>query len=221
MSPRRRTHELPFGLQAPASQYVDPTYLSPQRLSSVGFQYSLGIGLGGHSYLDVGSGNGLLVWLLRRQGKLAIAVDHNSDTRPGVVGLLPHLPFLDAAVDVSLCFQVLEHMPFSMLGSCLTDLARVSRLGVIISVPDQTEPMSCRYNMERRFYHRFRFPRRWKGKDRGIDEEHFWELGHDGLEPGDLCLIASACGLTTTRHFRNPHFPYHHFFVLALSGGSA
>src|SRR5439155_2642894 len=42
----------------------------------------------------------------------------------------------DGAVDVALCGQVLEHLPWSDVPRALGELARVSRKGVVLTVPD-------------------------------------------------------------------------------------
>jgi SAM-dependent methyltransferase len=46
------------------------------------------------------------------------------------------LPLGDGAFDVALCAQVLEHLPWADVPRALRELARVSRTGVVLTVPD-------------------------------------------------------------------------------------
>lgn len=125
MSPTNRTAENPSGIQASASQYLSANYLSPVRFSSIGWQLNLSLDLDAENFLEIGSGNNLLNYLLRKNSKSVFSIDHNRDTHPEIQALLPNLPILDCAVDASLCFQVLEHIPYEQFLISLRELARV------------------------------------------------------------------------------------------------
>lgn len=214
-SAKGRTHEQPFGIQAPSSQYTSADYLSPQRLASIGWQFTLCAGLGVESFADIGAGGGLLAWLLRQNGKWVCTVDHNPGLRPSVVALLPQLPLADRAVDASLCCQVLEHLPFAMLETCLRELARICRHSVIISLPDATrgKRVGIETTVKRGVYWLAGALGRQMPQTPQIDPEHFWELGHDGLTVENIIDVAKRCSLRVVRHFRNDLNPYHYFFV--------
>jgi len=213
MSPINRTLTNPFGIQASASQYLSGSYLSPKRFSSIGWQLNLSLELDADRYLDVGSGNSILAYLLRKQDKSVFSIDHNLGSIPDVQAIFPFLPFCAGVVDACLCFQVLEHLPYSLVREGLAELARVSKKYIVISLPDQTEELSGRQRFARRVYQTFRFPLRWKPPSRQPDPEHFWEIGMDGILPEDIIRIAQMCQLTVKKNFRNPLFVYHHFFV--------
>lgn len=99
------------------------------------------------SVLEVGCGEGFVLEFLRgRMPHLQLqALDADEvalSLARGRSGGIPlyladaaHLPFLDRSFDLVLCLEVLEHLEEPL--PALVELARVSRQGVIISVPHQ------------------------------------------------------------------------------------
>jgi ubiquinone/menaquinone biosynthesis C-methylase UbiE len=77
---------------------------------------------------------------------LEIAVGANPEAR-FVSGSVVGLPFPDRSFDVVGCFEVLEHLPGDLPRRALTELARVARRAVVLSVPH--EPMFCLANAAR------------------------------------------------------------------------
>ncbi len=213
MSPVHRSLDSPFGIQAPAEYYLGDDYLSPNRFSSIGWQFNLSCRLNVHSYVEIGSGNDILAFLLRKRGKLIFTVDHNPGISPDLIGILPQLPLVSRSVDAVLCFQVLEHLPYGLLETCLGELTRVCKRFVVVSVPDQTVRSSPKQRLALRVYETIHFPARWKPLPSDIDPEHFWELGHNGVSAENIIDIATKCVLGLVNHFRNDLFLYHHFFV--------
>ena len=159
--PVNRTEADPFGIQSPGERYSYAAYLTPKRMSSIGWQLALCEETCGSTFLEVGIGSSVLASLLKHQGKTAITIDHNPEIEPDVIGQLPQLPIADQSADACLCFQVLEHLPFSYLEPCLRELRRVSRLRVLISLPDQTEILDAGARRRHAIYQRFGFPKRW------------------------------------------------------------
>jgi SAM-dependent methyltransferase len=47
-------------------------------------------------------------------------------------------------------------------------------------------------------------------------DQHFWELGLNGVGKDEFLAVLEACNLGLVRDFRAPEFPYHHFFVLVV-----
>lgn len=202
------------GVQAPGKKYIKPEYLTPERLSSVGWQFRLCSLTGTNSFLEIGTGQGLLAHLLRRQGYDVLTIDHNPEIHPNVVGALPDIPLQSGMAETVLCFQVLEHLPLELLSKNLEELARLSKKWIIISLPDCTKKPRLRWRFKWWIYHKFRFPSRWKHKEVKIGSEHFWEIGFQGVTASDVETLATLSGLSLTERFRNPYNPYHHFFVL-------
>lgn len=211
-NPFGRSEEDPYGIQHDPLDYSKPSYLDPARMSSYGYQYRLAMETGGNSFINVGSGNHLLKYLLTTQIKTVIDFDLDFEASPDVVGKFPHLPFKDKTFDVAMCFQTLEHFPFSMFLNNILELNRVADR-LLLSLPDRANSKTD--NIKYDFYKRFKFPKEWKiFKQSDIGEEHFWEIG-DGQITFDLIIEAlSHTNLQVFRHFRNQHNRYHHFFVI-------
>jgi hypothetical protein len=203
----------PFEIQKSAPDYLK-NYLSPQRMTSIAFQYQLAIESNKHNFLEVGPGNNLLSFLLRKSGKNVQGIDIDIDISPDVLGVIPNLPFRDQCFEVSLCFQVLEHLPFTYFIPSLLELARVSSQFVIISLPHRTiNKISPLRKLGNFFYHITGRGYRWKIEEVKRNQEHFWEIGLD--KPIDEINEAfKIANLTLSTEFRNPFLDYHHFFIL-------
>lgn len=194
------------------SGYRTFEYLSPSRMSSYGHQYSLAMKSKGTSLLNIGSGNDLLSQLLSRQGKFVVDFDLNYSTNPTVCGKLPFLPFLNSSFDVVLCFQMLEHLPFSLLPICMKEFTRIGTKFVIISLPDVTYKG---YEKLKHYTYKFlKHPKVWKKYQKSdIDIEHEWEIGAGIVDERTIIQNANVDELALVRHFRNDLNTYHHFFV--------
>ena len=211
--PKNRTEQAPFEIQAETSQYYSSNYLSPERLSSFGYQIELSLGLDGYSYAEVGIGAGFLGTVLTRNNKKYIGIDNHSGLSPDLISVLPYLPIETNSIDVCMCFQVLEHLPKSMLQSCISELARISRVGVVLSIPNATKTnKSIKQNLAIQIYKIFKFPQRFAPITYPQDEQHFWEIGR-GLEIQELINCTAKENLKLKISFRNKFNLYHHFFV--------
>lgn len=211
-NPKNRTANELHHPQVDASHYA-ANYLSPKRMTSIAYQYQLALDSQGETYLEVGVGTNLLAFLLTKSGKKATSVDIDPDLGPDVLASLPHLPFSNGAFDTSLCFQVLEHLPFSLFIPSLLELSRVAEKEVIISLPDRTQTFSRKRRIANYFYQKTGLGSRWKIKTPQRNQQHFWEIGVDESVENILEVIAGA-GLKAAEHFRNPHYQPHHFFVI-------
>jgi len=108
-----------------------------------------------------------------------------------------------------------EHLPNDITLKAFKELVRVSRVGVIISLPDAKRVWRYSADIPKYGQIQLHFPRPFsKPKEHGFDGEHYWELNKKGysLEKvvDDLCLSADL--LKTWRVHENP---YHRFFVFS------
>ena len=136
------------------------------------------VALSPHSFLDAGCGEGFVA---RRvidaapgisltgcdvsEGALEIAAGANPEAR-FVAGSVVDLPFPDRSFDVVGCFEVLEHLPGELPKRALSEIARVARSAVVLSVPH--EPLFCLANLAR--------GKNLDIRPRGSDPDHkqFW-----------------------------------------------
>jgi SAM-dependent methyltransferase len=122
--------------QIDASIYRSRAYLTKERICSFWYQFDEVLALEPTEVLEVGPGPGVVTGWLREAGVEVATLDFDEDVRPDVVSSVTKIPLADDAVDVALCAQVLEHLPWSDASLALRELARVSRHGVVLTVPD-------------------------------------------------------------------------------------
>lgn len=212
-SPINRTEEDPFCIQHDSLDYYKPSYLTPIRMSSYGYQFDLAMRTNCKSFLNIGSANDILSDLLTKQDKFVVNIDLDINTKPSVNAVLPLLPFTDDTFDVVMCFQILEHMPFSIFPEMIIEIKRVTKKYIILSVPDIS--LSRQDRLKYKFYQMVNRPSEWsKYQNRTIDKEHFWEIGFGDISEMSLIKIFEKENLAINNNFRNKHHSYHHFFLL-------
>jgi ubiquinone/menaquinone biosynthesis C-methylase UbiE len=103
-----------------------------------------------------------------------------------VVGSVVDLPFPDRSFDVVGCFEVLEHLPGGLPRRALSELARVARQAVVLSVPH--EPMFCLANAAR--------GKNLDVRPKGSDPDHkqFWSRSAFGALVGEEFVVQKLHG---------------------------
>ncbi len=124
--------------QVAAGHYASREYNTKERFCSFWHQLDETLSLTPRTVLEVGPGAGLVTDWLRRAGLEITTVDIDPDVRPDVAASVTELPFDAASFDAVLCCEVLEHLPWEDAEQALAELRRVTRSGVIVSVPDDT-----------------------------------------------------------------------------------
>ncbi len=164
------------------------------------------------SCLEIGVGNGIVTDTLRRQGLELKTLDIDPKLGSDIVGSVESIPLPDDAVDVSLCAEVLEHLPFDRFETCVQELMRVSRKGVVMSLPHWG--YTFRGVIDIPVLPGIRFA--WKlpfTKTIQPGGVHQWEIGRMGYP---LSRIVDVLGrhATIETEWLSPWMPYHHFFRL-------
>lgn len=95
-----------------------------------------------NSLLDVGCGNGVFLnWLQEQQTKIELTGTDRSAAALAYVKTkkvqsdIIELPFGNGSFDCISCLEVIEHLPVTVYEKALSELVRVSRKYVVISVP--------------------------------------------------------------------------------------
>lgn len=195
----------------PQELYWQIAYLTPTRLSSIGYQLKLAVESKASRFMEIGIGNGLLTSLLRAMNLNVITFDINQLLIPQVVGKMPELPFADKCFETVLCYEVLEHLPFDVLDEAIKEMVRISANSVIISLPDRSnlyEPQGLKRIINTVLRRKRVIP---------LPAEHYWEIGYQQINVDRIIEIAIKQGLSLLNDFRNPHSMYHHFFVFELN----
>lgn len=198
---------------------LESNYLSAKRLASYQHQITSVLELRPSEVLEVGKGPGLVAGALRAVGVELVTLDFRPELQPDLVGSVLDIPAADRSHDLTMCCQVLEHLPFSDFPKALDELRRVSRRALVLSLPDAT----------RHFYLRARLPllknvswdcslprhRTGPPKTPG----HHWEIGYPGSSLRDVTAAIQASGWRLERTWRVPEHSWHRFFLLRRADG--
>lgn len=182
------------------------------------------------SILEVGPGKGIFGALIKNYGYDVATVDlipsHASDVSANVLSL----PFRPNTFDMAVCFEVLEHLPYSHFQRAVKEMASVAKNYLFLSLPYQCNAIFVEFRLRivQRFFHRFSgqyqlfFP--FKARRQDIDEQaklrredkhnpHYWEMGRKSFPEQRILSDLENVGLTVVRKFHSPRKPYH-FFIL-------
>lgn len=97
------------------------------------------------SILDVGCGNGFFVnSLIEEKYKKLVGLDSSKEALKHVktekiLGSITNLPFEDKSFDLLTCLEVLEHLPQEDFRKGVSELQRVSKKYIIITVPNEDD----------------------------------------------------------------------------------
>jgi SAM-dependent methyltransferase len=154
--------------------------LSPQTFLDAG----CGEGFVARRVIDAAPGISLTGCDVSRSA-LEIAAAANPEAR-FVAGSVVDLPFPDRSFDVVGCFEVLEHLPGNLPRRALSELGRVARHAVVLSVPH--EPLFCLANAAR--------GKNLDVRPRGSDPDHkqLWSRAAFGALVGERFVVQRLAG---------------------------
>ena len=201
--------------QVDKSHYAFERYAFEGRFVSYYWQLKEVLALQPLSVLEVGAGDRVFGNFIKNNTGVAYTcVDIAEDLRPDVVGSVLSLPFADKSHDVVCAFEVLEHLPFEQFDKALTELVRVARTHVAISIPHFGPMFSFSLKVpllpQIRLAFKIPFPKR-----HAFNGQHYWELGKRGYTASLIRQKLSVHG-DIVRDFIPFGNPYHHFFVVKI-----
>jgi SAM-dependent methyltransferase len=165
------------------------------------------------SILEVGVGDKVFGNFIKENTAVAYtSVDIASDLAPDVVGSVLELPFPDNTFDVVCAFEVLEHLPFSDVERAVSELTRVAKVAVLVSVPHFGPMLQLSFKIPFiptvQVAVKIPFP-----KKHVFNGQHYWELGKAGYPPSLLRGLLQKHG-KVVKDFVPFNSAYHHFFVV-------
>ncbi len=202
-------------LQVQSSHYQG-NYITTERMASFGQQFSTIITLKPQHVIEIGTGTGILGWLLTRENIDFESVDIDSELNPTYVGSVLQLPIPTASCDCACCFQVLEHLPFGDFPKAISELCRISTKHVLISIPEATPWISVQFlfilpRIIGRVFQIPSIPRHHQFRG-----EHYWEIGR--IETPFRQVVSAIKSATKNYYlassFRHPLNPGQRFFLL-------
>ena len=198
-------------------------YYDNRRMYSLALQAGFVARLAPRTVLEIGPGRGVTAAIVRTlTGARVITLDVDPTLRPGVIGSIFALPLADRSVDVSACFQMLEHLPFDCFTPALAELRRVTAGAAVVSLPDCSLALTLRIGRlnPRRdgiVVCRTLQPAGWalrRFKTVPNAAGHYWEIGRKGTPLTVVRRAITAAGWRIESETRPAENAYHRFFVL-------
>jgi ubiquinone/menaquinone biosynthesis C-methylase UbiE len=203
-------------MSAPIPEYKSFKYEHLDRWVSYYQQIHEVLSLRPADALEIGKGSGLVSTVLKSRGVPLTSLDIDPDVKPDVVGSVLELPFPDKRFDVTLCAEVLEHLPFEDFPKALGEIRRVTRRAVVLSLP----------HWGWTFWLGFKLPLLPKidlfWKLTGLMKhppggEHFWEIGKRGYQLRRVSAAIEAAGFRIRKTYLGSESRYHRFFLLDVA----
>ncbi|RJR13540.1 class I SAM-dependent methyltransferase [Candidatus Parcubacteria bacterium] len=199
--------------QVGKEHYSGNAYSYSDRWMSYFYQLELVRRVHARTVLEVGVGAGVLARELRARGISVKTLDIAPDVSPDVVGSVTDIPIPEHSFDATLAFEVLEHIRDEDVSKALSELARVSKQYVILSLPHPGWVFS--FNVKVPLLPRvcvlYQIPFFWK--KHVFNGEHYWELGKKGFSVRRFISTARGAGLTLVSFEKHADDPGHRFFV--------
>lgn len=168
--------------------------------------------------LIVGKGDGLIQEILFKNGYEADVLDINKELSPDILGSVDDIPIESNSYDITLCCQVLEHLPFERFQLSIKELYRVTKHKVVISLPDVRRFISFRIQLFRySFSYQISFHRLFPKKISNIRFEkmgHYWEIGYKGYPLKKILALMQIDGWSVINTTRIYDLPWHLFIEL-------
>lgn len=199
--------------------YYEKGYFSVARFSSYAYQLMETTALEPKSVLEVGKGNGLFSYLLKSAGYELTTLDFDKSLDPDIVASVTDIPLSDNEFDCVTCFQVLEHLPFEMFSLALSELSRVTKKNVLISLPNRGRYYSMRWKFPWTIGKIKWEPPNFNLEDHRFDGEHYWEINKNGYELNIIEKIIRDSGFAILNSYRIFENPYHSIFILEKQTG--
>lgn len=201
--------------QVKKSHYNFDKYVNKRRWASMWHQLDEVIKLNPERVLEIGPGPGVFKATAAAVGIHVETLDLDPDLKPDHIAAAEAMPFDDGEFDVVCAFQMLEHVPYETSLAIFTDMVRVARKAVVLSLPDAATRWPIAIHIPGIGMKWGCIPRpRFRAPQHQFDGEHYWEINKAGYPlvklQDDFSSAASARLINT---FRVNETPYHRFFV--------
>ncbi len=194
-----------------------------QRLYSYKHQLESVIACSPGNVAVIGVGDSLVYDIFRSSGIEVYGIDIDQRLCPDICCSVLSIPLQRGCFDVTLCCQVLEHVPFESFIPALQEIRRITRERLVLSLPDVRRFFSFRIRLPvlrlvhfqcslPRLRHR-RFPPERTGK-----MGHHWEIGYRGYDFHTVTSAIKSAGWNLLEYFRVYDLPWHTFFVCSTGG---
>jgi SAM-dependent methyltransferase len=177
------------------------------------FQIQEVLQLNKNRILEIGPGNGVVGYLLKKCGLNVFTSDIDFRNKPDVLGDVSYLPFKQCSFDVILCCEVLEHIPYNEFENTLKEIYRVNNGFVVISLPAPFVGAAVALNLPHLRVFKFHAGVPYF-KEKKFDGQHYWELGRLGYSLRRIKKAMKNAGFDILKEFRPTLSLFYYFFVL-------
>ncbi len=202
-------------IQVDKGHYRFSKYLHKSRWLSIWHQLDEVLSLEPESVLELGLGPGLFKALASHYGIKVETVDLDPDLKPDYVASADKLPIENDTYDCVCAFQMLEHLPYKQSQQAFSEMVRVTKKYIVISLPDANTKWVYSLHIPKLGRKIIHFPRpRFNKIEHKFDGEHYWEINKKGY-PLQKIINDFTCN-EQVRHiktYRVEEYPYHRFFV--------
>jgi len=165
--------------------------------------------------LEIGVGTGILARELENLGIDVTTIDIDSELSPDIVASITDMSIIDNdSYDLVVAFEVLEHIQFMDISKALLEMERVSRYGIIISVPNVYPYImfGFKFPLVSVKYMLLNIPIKFK-KDK-FDGEHYWEIGRKNYSYKKIIQeMGKIKKFLIKNEYRLSTCPFHHFII--------
>ena len=199
--------------QVDARHYAFQRYVTKGRWASVWHQIDEVVRLAPNRVLEIGPGPGMFKASIAAFGVRVETLDLDPELKPDHVASVTEMPFADRSYDVVCAFQMLEHLPYDTSLVAFSEMVRVARSHVVISLPDARATWRMMLHIPRvGTVHKLMPKWFWRPQPHVFDGEHYWEVNKRETPLARVVADFSArCPLERT--YRVLEYPYHRFFV--------
>lgn len=195
------------------NQYSFAQYVPESRWQSYWQQINQVLSFSPKSILIIGVGDGVVVNYLKNYVENVQTLDIEADLNPNIVASVTNMPIADNSFDMVMCAEVLEHIPFDEFKKALSEIKRVAKKNVIISLPHFGPAVKISFKIP--FLNEIKFAFKIPyAKQHVLGGQHFWEIGKKNYKVKFINQII-ADYFNIIKDFVPFDNQYHHFYILS------
>lgn len=201
--------------QVEPRHYSTESYDTKERFASYWYQIRETMHCRPRRVLEIGTGSGLVKNYLRSRMIPTVSLDVDRRLSPDMAATVVALPCRTCSFDVTLCCQVLEHLRYQEFLPALSELYRVTRACVVLSLPDTDTVYQFYVHIPKIGVLKRLIPLpRMKKPAHEFDGQHYWEIGKKEYPLQRILRDIRAAGFSIERTYRIFENAYHRFFIL-------